>query len=83
MTRQDIMNKTIEIVYECVPEIEGQTLEESTVINTDTGIDSMGFTLIMCRLEARFDVKVPDRQWAKLSTLGDVVSAFEKRMPKA
>ncbi len=80
MTRQDIMNKTIEIVYECVPEIEGQTLEESTVINTDTGIDSMGFTLIICRLEAAFDVKIPDRQWKKLYTLGDVVTAIEKRL---
>lgn len=80
MTRQEIMNKTIEIVYECVPEIEGQTLEESTVINTDTGIDSMGFTLIICRLEATFDVKIPDRQWKKLYTLGDVVTAIEKRL---
>ena len=80
MTRQEIMNKTIEIVYECVPEIEGQTLEESTVINTDTGIDSMGFTLIICRLEAAFDVKIPDRQWKKLYTLGDVVTAIEKRL---
>lgn len=83
MTRQEILEGTREIIYESVPELEGQPLDESTVINTDTGIDSMGFTLIMCRLEARFDVKVPDRQWAKLSTLGDVVTAFEKRMPKA
>lgn len=83
MTRQEILDGTREVIYESVPELEGQPLDENTVINTDTGIDSMGFTLIMCRLEARFDVKVPDRQWAKLSTLGDVVSAFEKRMPKA
>ena len=80
MTRQEIMDKTIEIVYECVPEIEGQPLEESTVINTDAGIDSMGFTLIICRLEASFDVKIPDRQWKKLYTLGDVVTAIEKRL---
>ena len=83
MTRQEILDGTREVIYESVPELEGQPLDENTVINTDTGIDSMGFTLIMCRLEARFDVKGPDRQWAKLSTLGDVVSAFEKRMPKA
>ena len=82
MTRQDIMNKTIEIVYECVPEIEGQTLEESTVINTDTGIDSMGFTLIICRLEARLDVKIPQRQWARMSTFGDVVTAFDRKINK-
>ena len=49
----------------------------------EEGIDSMGFTLIICRLEAAFDVRIPNRQWQKLSTLGDVVDAIEKRMPKA
>ena len=80
MTRQEIMNRTIEIVHECVPETEEQELKESTVINTDTAIDSMGFTLIICRLEATFGVKIPDRQWQKRYTLGDVVSAIEKRL---
>ena len=80
MTRQEIMERTVEIVHECVPETEEQELRENTVINTDTAIDSMGFTLIICRLEATFGVKIPDRQWQKLYTLGDVVSAIEKRM---
>ena len=80
MTRQEIFEKTIEIVHECVPETEEQVMTEETVINTDTGIDSMGFTLIICRLEAIFDVKIPDRKWQKLLTVGDVVSEIEKRM---
>jgi acyl carrier protein len=40
----------------------------------------MGFTLIMCRLEAVFGVQIPNRQWQKLQTLGDVVDAIEKRL---
>ena len=82
MTRSEIMEACREIIYESVPELEGRPLEEAPVINTDAGIDSMGFTLIMCRLEARFNAKIPDRQWSKLNTLGDVVSAFEKRMAR-
>lgn len=82
MTRQEIKEKTIEVVHECVPETEGQRLEEDTVINTDTAIDSMGFTLIICRLEAAFNVRIPSRQWQKLSSLKDVVDAIEKRLPK-
>ncbi len=74
------MEKTLEIVHECVPETEGQELAESSVINTDTAIDSMGFTMIICRIEATFGIKIPDRQWKKLYTLGDVVSAIEKYM---
>jgi Acyl carrier protein len=82
ITRTEILDKTREIIYECAPDLEGTELSESTVINTDTAIDSMGFTLIICRLEAVFDVRIPSRQWQKLSTLGDVVTAIEKRLPK-
>ncbi|MBQ5969014.1 MAG: acyl carrier protein [Clostridia bacterium] len=80
MTRQEIFDQTIEIVHECVPETEGQVLEENTVINTDTAIDSMGFTMIICRIEGTFDIRIPDKQWEKLYTVGDVVSAIEKRL---
>ncbi len=82
MTRQEILSATKDVIYECVPELEGQELSEDTVINTDTAIDSMGFTLVICRLEANFNVRIPNRQWQKLSTLGDVVDAIEKRMDK-
>ncbi len=82
ITREEILNRTIEVIYECAPELEGKELKEDTVINTDAAIDSMGFTLVICRLEANFDVQIPNRQWQKLQTLGDVVDAIEKRINK-
>ena len=83
MDRNQIAATCKEVIYECVPDMEGMPIYEDTVINTDTAIDSMGFTLIICRLEAAFDVRIPNRQWQKLSTVKDVVDAIEKRMPKA
>ncbi len=80
MTRQEILEKTVRIVCDCLPELADNPLTEETVINTDAGVDSMGFTLIICRIEAAFDIKIPDRQWRKLQTLGDVVTAIEKRL---
>lgn len=82
MTRNEIAEICKEVIYECVPDLEGTPIYEDTVINTDAAIDSMGFTLIMCRLEARFDVRIPQRQWSKLSTFGNVVTAIEKRVKK-
>ena len=82
ITREETLNRTIEVIYECAPELEGKELREDTVINTDAAIDSMGFTLVICRLEANFDVQIPNRQWQKLQTLGDVVDAIEKRLNK-
>ncbi|MBR4769269.1 MAG: acyl carrier protein [Lachnospiraceae bacterium] len=80
MTREELTKEIKEVIYECVPEIEGMELNEDTVINTDAAIDSMGFTMVICRLEARYDVRIPNRQWQKLQTLGDVVTAIESRL---
>ena len=83
MTRAEILEKTKTVIFDCFPDLADQELTEDTVINTETAIDSMGFILIICRLEALFNVKIPERQWKKLSTLGDVVSAIERYLPKA
>ena len=83
MTRQDVIQEIKTVIFNCFPDMEGQELTEDTVINTETAIDSMGFILIICKLEALFNVKIPERQWAKLSTVGDVADAIMKRLPKA
>ena len=82
MTRDEILEKTKKVIYDCMPELAGVELDENSVVNTDMGMDSMNFILVICKLEAMFDVKIPDRQWNKLSTLGEVVDAFEKRLKK-
>ena len=83
MTREDVVAKTKEVIYNCFPDLAGMDIQEDTVIDTETAIDSMGFVLVICKLEALFDIKIPERQWAKLSTLGDVADAIMKRLPKA
>ena len=82
MTRDEILEKIKKVVYDCVPELSGAELKEDSVINTDMGLDSMNFILVICKLEALFGVKIPERQWNKLSTLGEDVDAFEKRINK-
>ena len=82
MTRKDVIEKIKSIVADCFPELEGLELTEDTVINTDTGIDSMGFVLIICKLEAAFNVRIPERQWKKLSTVSSVADAIISRMPR-
>jgi len=80
MTRQEVLEQTKQIIFDCFPDLKDAQLEEDTVINTETAIDSMGFVLVICKLEALFDVRIPERQWKKLQTLGDVVDAIYKRL---
>lgn len=83
MTRQEVIEKIKGVIISCFPDMEGTDFQEDTVINTETAIDSMGFVLVICKLEAMFDIRIPERQWSKLSTLGDVADAIMKRLPKA
>ena len=80
MSRAEVIEKIKEVINNCFPDMAGQELQEDTVINTETAIDSMGFVLVICKLEALFDVRIPERQWKRLQTLGDVVDAIWKRM---
>ena len=82
MTRNEIIEKTKGVIFDCFPDMRELDLKEDSVINTETAIDSMGFVLVICKLEALFDVRIPERQWSKLSTLGDVVDALYKRVEK-
>jgi acyl carrier protein len=80
MTREEVLEKTIKVIHDCVPELQDVTLSERSIINTDAGLDSMGFILVICKLEGLFNIKIPERQWQKLATLGDVVDAIMKRL---
>ena len=82
MNREEVIEKICQVSRDCVPEMAPVDLREDTVINTETAIDSMGFILVICKLEAMFDVRIPERQWQKLSTVGDVADAIMKRLPK-
>ena len=82
MNREEVIEKICQVIRDCVPEMAPVDLREDTVINTETAIDSMGFILVICKLEAMFNVRIPERQWQKLSTMGDVADAIMKRLPK-
>ncbi|MBQ1602886.1 MAG: acyl carrier protein [Oscillospiraceae bacterium] len=77
-TREQILEKTKKVIYDCVPELAGVELKEDSVVNTDMGMDSMNFILVICKLEAEFDMRIPNRQWSKISTLGELINAIEK-----
>jgi len=77
-SREEILNTAKKIIYDNVPEMAGENLTEDTVLNTETAVDSMGFILIVTKLEGAFDVRIPDAEWNKMSTLGDVVDAIER-----
>ncbi len=80
MTRAEVIESIKKVIHDCLPDRDFGELTEESVINTDTAIDSMGFTLVICRLEGMYDVRIPEREWMSLSTLGDVADAILREL---
>lgn len=79
--REEVLRRTKEIIRENTPDMFGSVddMDEKTMLNNRHGnIDSMGFILIITKLEAEFNAQVPDHIWNRLTTLGDLVDAIVK-----
>ena len=82
MDRQEIVAQIISLIKECFPDLKEADLAEESIINTETSIDSMGFILVMCKLESKYDISIPQRQWNKMSSVGDVADAIMEAIAK-
>jgi|LAHS01.1.fsa_nt_gb acyl carrier protein len=77
--REEVLKRTKQIIQENMPDMFGSVddMTEKTTLNKQNGnIDSMGFILIITKLEAEFNAEVPDHKWNRLTTLGDLVDAI-------
>ena len=83
LTREDVITRAKKVIMDNVPEMVTGELTEETRLNTETHIDSMGFILVMAKLEGEFNAHVPDEEWMKIVTLGDVADAIMRHMEPA
>jgi acyl carrier protein len=77
--RERVLQRTKEIIQENMPKMFGnpEELNENTTLNPKDGnVDSMGFILIITKLEAEFNAKVPDHIWNRITTLKELVDAI-------
>jgi acyl carrier protein len=79
MEEKQICDTIIQMIKDYLPELSDKSLTMDTVINTETSIDSMGFVLIISKLEALYKIKISERQMNKFVTIGDVVRYVEAK----
>ena len=80
MEQKTIFEDTIAIINDYSPNLTNEALTMDTVINTETAVDSMGFVLIISKLEGKYNIRIPDRQITKFITIGDVVKYISKKV---
>lgn len=74
-TREEIIDVTKRIIRDNVPDAFGSELDENTLLNSGANLDSMGYILVITKLEGELGVHIPETEWDKLRTIGDVADA--------
>lgn len=81
--REEVLRKTKKIIRDNVPDMFGTDLNEDTVLNAEGNVDSMGFILVVTKLEGEFNALIPDDEWDRIRTLGDLADTVMKYAEKA
>ncbi len=55
------------------------SIEDSTHLVNDLGLDSLDVIELAMALEEEFDIAIPDEEMARIATVGDFVRAVKKR----
>lgn len=71
-TKEQIQSNIAKLVKQYIPSLQNEEITRETPINSK-GYESLNYILIICTLESDYDVKIPDKVWMKLDTVGDVV----------
>lgn len=80
--REEVVDRAKRVILDNVPDMYGTELTEETVLNAEGNVDSMGFILVLTKLEGEFGARIPNSEWDHLRTLGDLVDAVMKHLPK-
>lgn len=82
VSREEVIATARKIIADNVPDAFGDDIDDDTVLNVEGNIDSMGFILLVTKMEGAFGVKIPDDEWDQLRSLNDLADAVLKYLPK-
>ncbi len=72
VNKQEIQNKLAGLIKQYIPSLQNEEITSETTINSK-GYESLNYIYIICTLENDYGVKIPDKTWMKLRTVGEVV----------
>ena len=73
LTCEEIKEKTIRLIHNFIPELQDAELDESSIINTDTNIDSLSLIMLITKVESTFNIRIPRRERTSINTLGELL----------
>jgi acyl carrier protein len=82
MTREDIRDEVLSVLKAIAPEVTADSIEDEVLLRDQVDLDSMDWLNFLIGLHKRLQVDIPERDYAALRTLADVVGYVEKHRVK-
>ena len=76
---QDVSKRVVQILIEKLGIAESEITPDASLVK-DLGIDSLDYAEIVMDFEQTFDIKIPDDDAEKLSTIGSAVKYIENKL---
>jgi acyl carrier protein len=76
---QDVSKRVAQILIEKLGISESEITPDANLVK-DLGIDSLDYAEIVMDFEQTFDIKIPDDDAEKLSTIGNAVKYIENKL---
>lgn len=69
-----IQNKIIKLIIEklSIPKKFKKLINDNHNLSEDLGADSLSLNELHLALEEKFDIEIPEQDWFKLKTIGDI-----------
>jgi acyl carrier protein len=80
MTQEEIKELVLRILGEIAPEADLTRLKPDVSFRDQLDIDSMDFLNFVIALDERLDVRIPESDYPKLSTLGGCIELLTSRI---
>ena len=73
MTQDDIRGAVLSVLTTIAPEVEADDIRDDALLRDQVDLDSMDWLNFLVGIHKRFQVDIPEADYASLRTLDDVV----------
>ena len=77
MSRAEIRDGVVAQLIAIAPEVEEGDLSDSELLRDQVDLDSMDWLNFLVALHKRFDVEIPESEYASLRTIDDLTSFID------
>ncbi len=75
----DIRGVVLSVLTAIAPEVEADDIEDNVLLRDQVDLDSMDWLNFLQRIHKQFNVDIPEKDYASLRTLDDVVRYVDVR----